>query len=79
MIAVAEFGTERILSAATSGVGGTIVGCGRAGSVLCNPEVGGGPGVRLIARRLATGKSDFGIFSLGTSTILSVGDSPRAT
>jgi hypothetical protein len=79
MIEVAEFATDWILSRETSGAGGTTFACGNAGDVECNPEVGGGPGVRLIARRLATGKSDLGMFSLGTSTTFSVGDDPRAT
>src|SRR5205085_12092584 len=64
-IAVLEVGICRILSDATSGVGGTTAACGNAGKLDRNPEVGGGPGVRLIANKLATGKSDFGILSFG--------------
>ena len=79
MIEVALFAIDCILSREISGEGGTTVACGSVGDVECRPEVGGGPGVRLMASRLATGKSDFGIFSLGTSTTFSVGDEPRAT
>ena len=74
-----EFGSACSLSRATSGEGGTTAACGSAGALEWSPDVGGGPGVRLIASRFATGRSDLGIFSLGTSTTFSVGELPRAT
>ena len=66
-----------------SGEGGTalIVIAGSAGAVReeRRPSAGGGPGFGLNASRLATAESECGRFTLGASTTLSLGLSPRAT
>src|SRR5208282_684507 len=69
----------------SSGEGGTgrIVGSagGRFGATReeRNPSAGGGPGLGLKARRLATAASECGRLILGASTTLSLALSPRAT
>ena len=68
-----------------SGEGGTalivIVIAGSVGAVReeRRPSAGGGPGFDLKASRLATAESECGRFTLGASTTLSLGLSPRAT
>lgn len=64
-----------------SGEGGTALIAGRAGAMReeRRPSAGGGPGFGLNASRFATAESECGRFTLGASTIFSVGLSPRAT
>ena len=65
----------------TSGAGGTGLIAGRTGAVSDErkPSAGGGPGFGLNASRLATAESECGRLSLGASTTVSRGWSPRAT
>ena len=74
---------RRLADEFNSGEGGTalIVIAGSAGAVReeRRPSAGGGPGFGLNASRLATAESECGRFTLGASTTLSLGLSPRAT
>ncbi len=68
-----------------SGAGGTGATFARAfesagaASLACIPSAGGGPGIGLNASRFATAESLCGKFTLGASTMVSPGLSPRAT
>lgn len=65
----------------SSGEGATALIAGKVGATFAErrPSAGGGPGFGLNASRLATAESECGRFSLGVSTTLSLGRSPRAT
>lgn len=65
----------------SSGEGATALIEGSVGAALAErrPSAGGGPGFDLNASRLATAESECGRFTLGASTTLSPGLSPRAT
>ena len=71
----------RLSEAFTSGAGGTGLIAGRTGATReeRSPSAGGGPGFGLNASRLATAASECGRLSLGASTTVSRGWSPRAT
>src|SRR5215831_192756 len=74
------FGCLRVSAEFNSGEGATTLGVGNAGATNCdrNPSAGGGPGIGFTASKFAT-ESECGRFSLGASTTLSDGRSPRAT
>jgi hypothetical protein len=71
----------RVNAEFNSGVGGSTRGVGNAGANRDerNPSDGGGPGIGLNARRLATDESERGKFNFGASTTCSDGLEPRAT
>src|SRR5450755_107484 len=71
----------RLADEFNSGEGATTFIAGKTGAVSVErgPSAGGGPGLGLNASRLATAESECGRFSLGASTIFSLGLSPRAT
>src|SRR5271165_159585 len=71
----------RLADEFSSGAGGTALSAGRTGAMRDerNPSAGGGPGFGLNASRLATAESERGRLSLGASTTVSRGLSPRAT
>ena len=80
MFAVMDPGV-RLADEFNSGEGGTALIAGSVGAVKeeRRPSAGGGPGFDLKASRLATAESEWGRFTLGASTIFSLGLSPRAT
>src|SRR5215470_7155586 len=70
----------RISADVNSGAGATMPASGSAGAVKDerSPSAGGGPTAGLYANRFATEESECGKSSLGESTTLSLGWSPRA-
>ena len=81
MMVVVRVLAVRLADELRSGEGGTALIAGRVGAVReeRKPSAGGGPGLGLIASRLATAESECGRFMRGASATFSRGCSPRTT